>query len=336
MEPIIKVEHLNKTFQTREGTVTAARDISFSIDKGDIFGIIGLSGAGKSTLVRCLNLLERPDAGKVIVNGQDLMGLSDRDLRTARKNIGMIFQHFNLLMQRTVIDNICFPLELNGVKKAAARKRAAELLETVGMSDKAMAYPSQLSGGQKQRVAIARVLAANPEIILCDEATSALDPQTTKSILALLQEINQKFGITIVIITHEMSVIQQICKHVAVLEKGSMVERGSVTDLFRAPKTEAARKLIITTGSKSVEEVKGGHVIRITFDGKSSFEPVIGNITLEFNTPVNILYANTRDLNGSAVGEMILQLPDIEGMAEKMIDYLKERKLGVEVLEDYA
>ncbi len=336
MEPIIKVNHLHKSFQTKEGIVNAAKDISFTIDKGDIFGIIGLSGAGKSTLVRCLNLLEKPDSGEVIVNGSDLCQLSEADLRTARKDIGMIFQHFNLLEQRTVLDNVCFPLELNGMSKKEARKKAMAMLETVELADKAKAYPSQLSGGQKQRVAIARCLGANPKIILSDEATSALDPQTTKSILALLQKINREYGITIVIITHEMSVIQQICHHVAVLDKGDMVERGTVQELFRAPKTEAARKLIITTGSRSVQEVTGKNIIRIIFDGQSSFEPVIGNLALEFNTPVNILYANTKDIDGSAVGEMVLQLPDTEGMAEKMIAYLRERKLGVEVLDDYA
>ena len=220
--------------------------------------------------------------------------------------------------------------------KASARKRALVMLDTVGMPDKAKAYPAQLSGGQKQRVAIARVLAGNPQILLCDEATSALDPQTTKSILSLLQEINQKYGITIVVITHEMAVIQQICHHVAVLEKGELVEQGTVEELFRSPKTEAARKLIISSGSRRIELMDGKRVVRITFDGQSSFEPVIGNVTLEFNTPVNILYANTRDLGGKAVGEMILQLPGTAGIADKMIEYLKARNLGVEELSDYV
>ena len=336
MEPIIRVENLCKTFQTKEGSVDAARNISFTIDKGDIFGIIGLSGAGKSTLVRCLNLLEKPDSGTVLVDGQSLIELPEKELRKARQNIGMIFQHFNLLMQRNVLDNICFPLEIAGMDKASARKRALEMLDTVGMPDKAKAYPAQLSGGQKQRVAIARILAGNPKILLCDEATSALDPQTTKSILSLLQEINRKYGITIVVITHEMTVIQQICSHVAVLDKGELVEQGTVQELFRSPKTEAARKLIISSGSRKIDLMQGKRVIRITFDGQSSYEPVIGNVTLEFNTPVNILYANTRDLGGSAVGEMILQLPDTAGIADKMIAYLKERNLGVEELVDYV
>ena len=244
MEPIIKAEHLSKIFRTDSGEVTALRDISFTIDRGDIFGIIGLSGAGKSTLVRCLNLLERPTSGKVWVGEKDLLELSEQELRRERQKIGMIFQHFNLLMQRNVLDNVCFPLEITGMKKREARKQALQLLETVGLSDKAKAYPAQLSGGQKQRVAIARVLAANPGSLLCDEATSALDPQTTKSILGLLKEINQKYGITIVVITHEMSVVREICSHVAVLDHGNLVESGTVEEIFTSPKTDAARNLL--------------------------------------------------------------------------------------------
>ena len=223
MEPIIRVEKISRTFQTNNGQVEAVQDISFSIDRGEIFGIIGLSGAGKSTLVRCLNLLEKPNEGNIYIEGKNLMELSEKELRKERQDIGMIFQHFNLLMQRNVLDNVCFPLEIAGVSKRKARQRAMELLETVGLSEKAKAYPSQLSGGQKQRVAIARVLANNPKILLCDEATSALDPQTTKSILTLLKEINQKYGITIVVITHEMAVIQEICSRVAVLDHGKLV-----------------------------------------------------------------------------------------------------------------
>lgn len=244
MEPIIRVENISKTFDAKNGQVEAVRNISFSIEKGDIFGIIGLSGAGKSTLVRCLNLLEKPDEGKVYVDGKNLMDLSSKELRKERRDIGMIFQHFNLLMQRNVVDNICFPMEIAGVSREKARKRALEILETVGLSDKAKAYPAQLSGGQKQRVAIARVLANNPKILLCDEATSALDPQTTKSILRFLKEINQKYGITIVVITHEMAVIKEICSKVAVLDDGMLVEQGTVEELFRAPKTREARKLV--------------------------------------------------------------------------------------------
>ena len=244
MNPIIRVDKISKTFQANNGQVEAVKNITFSIEKGDIFGIIGLSGAGKSTLVRCLNLLEKPNKGNVYIDGKNLMELSAKELRRERQDIGMIFQHFNLLMQRNVVDNICFPLEIAGVKKKEARERAMELLETVGLSEKAKAYPAQLSGGQKQRVAIARVLANNPKILLCDEATSALDPQTTKSILNLLKEINQKYGITIVVITHEMAVIREICSKVAVLDHGSLVEQGTVEEIFKAPKTEEAKKLI--------------------------------------------------------------------------------------------
>lgn len=335
MEPMIRVEHISKTFQVNNGQVDAVKDMSFSIAKGEIFGIIGLSGAGKSTLVRCLNLLEKPDEGNVFIDGKNLAELSQRQLRKERREIGMIFQHFNLLMQRNVLDNICFPLEIAGVSKKEAKKRAKEFLEIVGLSEKAKAYPAQLSGGQKQRVAIARVLAANPKILLCDEATSALDPQTTKSILNLLKEINQKYGITIVVITHEMAVIQEICSKVAVLDHGSLVETGSVEELFRAPKTEAAKRLILNEFCH-VKEMKGRHLIRVTFDGKTAFEPLIGNVILEYKTPLNILYANTRTINGNAEGEMILQLPESEEIASHMIAYFKEQELGVEEVETYV
>ena len=242
MNPIIKVENVSKTFHAKSGEVDALQNIDLEIEKGDIYGIIGLSGAGKSTLVRCLNLLEHPTEGKVYVEGRNLLDLSARELRLARRDIGMIFQHFNLLMQRNVVDKICFPMEIAGVSKSEAEEKAFELLETVDMVEKAKAYPAQLSGGQKQRVAIARVLSNNPKILLCDEATSALDPQTTKSILRLLKKINETLGITIVVITHEMSVIQEICTKVAVLEKGRIVEKGTVEELFRAPKTEEAKR----------------------------------------------------------------------------------------------
>lgn len=335
MEPIIRVENLCKTFGIKDGQVDALRDISFDIEKGDIFGIIGLSGAGKSTLVRCLNLLEKPTSGSVYVNGRNLMELSDKELRKTRQNIGMIFQHFNLLMQRNVLDNVCFPMEIAGVDRKQAKQRALELLKTVGLEEKAKAYPSQLSGGQKQRVAIARVLANNPEILLCDEATSALDPQTTKSILSLLKEINKEYGITIVIITHQMSVVQEICSHVAVLDHGSLVESGTVEELFRAPKTMAAKKLILNE-AEQIKEMKGKRLIRVTFSENSAFEPIIGNLTLEYKTPVNILYANTKTINGKAEGEMILQLPEITEVADRMTMYLRDKKIGVEELEDYV
>ena len=331
MEPMIQVENLCKSFSTKSGTVEAARNISFSIEKGEIFGIIGLSGAGKSTLVRCLNLLERPTSGTIRIKGKNLMELPERKLRKERQNIGMIFQHFNLLMQRTALDNVCFPMEIVGISKKEARKKALEYLKIVGLEEKALSYPSQLSGGQKQRVAIARVLASDPEILLCDEATSALDPQTTKFILELIRKINKEYGITVVVITHEMSVVQEICNRVAVLERGVLVESGTVEELFRSPKTEAARRLVFS-GRAQIQKMNGKRLVRVTFKDKSSFEPVIANLVLTYRTPVNILYADTKNIGGSAEGEMILQLPEIEETAEKMIEYLRETNMGVEEL----
>ena len=333
MEPMIQVENLCKRFETKGGTVEAAKNISFSIEKGEIFGIIGLSGAGKSTLVRCLNLLERPTSGPGKVNGKNLTELSEKELRKERQKIGMIFQHFNLLMQRTALDNVCFPMEIAGIGKAEARKKALEYLRIVGLEEKALSYPSQLSGGQKQRVAIARVLASDPQILLCDEATSALDPQTTKAILELIKEINRDYGITVVVITHEMSVVQEICDKVAVLERGSLVETGTVEELFRNPKTDEARKLVFS-GRTQIKEMKGKRLVRVTFREKSSFEPVIANLVLTYRTPVNILYADTKNINGQAQGEMILQLPELEEVADKMIQYLKEINMGVEELKE--
>ena len=331
MEAMIQVENLCKSFSTKSGTVEAARNISFSIEKGEIFGIIGLSGAGKSTLVRCLNLLERPTSGTIRIKGKNLMELPERKLRKERQNIGMIFQHFNLLMQRTALDTVCFPMEIVGISKKEARKKALEYLKIVGLEEKALSYPSQLSGGQKQRVAIARVLASDPEILLCDEATSALDPQTTKSILELIRKINKEYGITVVVITHEMSVVQEICNRVAVLERGVLVESGTVEELFRSPKTEAARRLVFS-GRTQIQEMNGKRLVRVTFKNRSSFEPVIANLVLAYRTPVNILYADTKNIGGAAEGEMILQLPEIEETAEKMIEYLRETNMGVEEL----
>ncbi|MBR3436150.1 MAG: ATP-binding cassette domain-containing protein [Lachnospiraceae bacterium] len=329
MNEAIVVKELTKIFTSKDGDVTAADHISFEVEKGDIFGIIGLSGAGKSTLVRCLNLLEKPTSGEVIVNGQSLETLSKKDLRLARRKIGMIFQHFNLLMQRTALQNVCFPLEIAGVPKKEARARAMEYLRTVGLEDKANAYPSQLSGGQKQRVAIARVLASDPEILLSDEATSALDPETTRSILALLREINEKMGITIVLITHEMAVVQEICRNVLVLENGKLAEEGSVEELFHSPKTEAARRLLVNAG-QPIEKMEGGRFIRLSFQEFSAFEPVIGNAILKFRTPVNVLYADTHRLSGKVNGQMIVELPPDQEIAEQMIAFFREKQLGVE------
>lgn len=335
METIIHVKDVSKTFIGKENTVEALKGINLEIHKGEIYGIIGMSGAGKSTLVRCLNFLEEPTEGTVEVEGKSLASLSDKEMRQMRTQIAMIFQHFNLLMQRTVLDNIGFPLEIIGKSKKEARERAQELLEIVGLSEKAKAYPAQLSGGQKQRVAIARALATNPKILLCDEATSALDPTTTKSILALLKDINKNYGITIVIITHEMSVVQEICTHVAIIDGGYLAETGTVEDVFTAPKTSAAKKLVFQNGG-NYGEMKGKHCIRIVFKENSSFEPVIGNMVLECKAPVNILLADTKDIGGVAHGHMILQLPEDEMIAGRMIHYLKERKLEVEVLDNYV
>ena len=307
--------------------------VSLHIEKGDIFGIIGMSGAGKSTFIRSVNYLERPTGGEVLIDGVNLAECSEKELREIRKDIGMIFQHFNLLMQKNVLDNVCFSLKIAGVKDKEAKERARELLKIVGLSDKEKAYPSQLSGGQKQRVAIARAIANNPKILLCDEATSALDPQTTKAVLELLKQINRDLGITIVVVTHEMSVVQEICDKVAILDEGHLVETGNVETIFAAPKSAQAKRLILGNGN-TMEQMHGKHCIRIVFKENSSYEPVIGNMTLQFKTPVNILYANTRDLNGTAAGEMILQLPEERETAEKMIQYLKERRLSVEEVDE--
>ena len=332
MEPIIQIKNVTKTFIGKDNQVEALKGISLDINKGDIYGIIGMSGAGKSTLVRCLNYLEKPTTGTVVVEDQDLSTLTEAELRKVRTGIAMIFQHFNLLMQKNVLDNICFPLVIAGVSKKQAKKRAVELLQIVGLADKAKAYPGQLSGGQKQRVAIARALANNPDILLCDEATSALDPQTTQSILELLQQINHDYGITIVLITHEMSVVQKICNKVAILEKGHLVETGSVSKIFANPESAVAKKMIFGEDT-SVPKMEGKHLVRIVFSENSSFEPVIGNMILRYKTPVNILHADTKDINGIATGEMILQLPEDEDIAKQMITYLRDCKLTVKEVE---
>ena len=344
MAEMIEVRDLSKTFETDDGKVEALHNINLSIRAGDIYGIIGMSGAGKSTLVRCFNFLERPTSGTVEIEGKDLGAMSEAQLRATRREISMIFQHFNLLMQKNVIDNICFPLVIGGMKKKDAKKRAQELLEIVELSDKASSYPSQLSGGQKQRVAIARALAANPKILLCDEATSALDPRTTQSILQLLKEINKKYGITIVIITHEMSVVREICSHVAIIGEGHLVEQGRVSDIFAHPKTAEAKELILkgsgtdrrTLEDRQKELMKGKCCIRIVFSVNSSFEPVIANMVLKFGQPINILRADTKNVEGIARGEMILSLPDDRKMQEGMKAYLVERGLAVEEVNGYV
>ncbi len=339
----ILIQNVSKTYSTKDGNVQALKNVNLSIDQGDIYGIIGMSGAGKSTLVRCINYLEEPTEGKIFIKGKELGSFSKKELRKQREDIGMIFQHFNLLMQKSVLENICFPLYIHGKKKTEARKRAKELLEIVGLSDKAKAYPAQLSGGQKQRVAIARALASNPKILLCDEATSALDPQTTASILDLLKEINQKFGITIVIITHQMSVVREICSHVAIMKSGEVVEDGKVSEIFTHPKSDVARELIsrdlgndIENTGKVAAKISKGKNVRIVFSENSSFEPVIANMILQFNEPVNILKANTKNVGGVAKGEMILGFQEDSNNVEKMKEYLIERGLEIEEVDNYV
>ena len=329
---MIKLTNITKVFQQGQRQIKALSDVSLHVPAGQIYGVIGSSGAGKSTLIRCVNLLERPTSGTVLVGDQDMTALSESALTKARRQIGMIFQHFNLLMQRTVIDNVCFSLEIAGVKKKEAKERARELLKIVGLENKENAYPVQLSGGQKQRVAIARAIANNPKILLCDEATSALDPETTNAILNLLKDINKRFGITIVVITHEMKVIQEICNKVAILSSGELAETGYVKDIFAEPKTEEAKRLVYQ-GTSMISRMEGKRFVRIVFGEQSSFEPVIGNMILSFNTPINIMGADTRNIGGKAMGEMILQLPEDEGIAEKMIIYLRNRKLVVEEVD---
>lgn len=332
----ILIQDVSKTFETKDGSVQALNHVSLSIETGDIYGIIGMSGAGKSTLVRCMNFLEVPSEGKVLIDGKSLSEFSPKELRKEREKIGMIFQHFNLLMQKNVLENVCFPLYIQGKKKAEARAKALELLEIVGLADRAKAYPAQLSGGQKQRVAIARTLASDPQILLCDEATSALDPQTTSSILELLQDINQKFGITIVIITHQMSVVREICTHVAIMKDGEVKEQGLVEEIFSHPKSQVAKELISKDSGNDVEskkltqsEIQDGEIVRIVFSENSAFEPVIANLILTFHEPVNILKANTKNVGGVAKGEMILQFMSDSTNVPEMKKFLTERGLEI-------
>ena len=332
----ILIQDVSKTFETKDGSVQALNHVSLSIETGDIYGIIGMSGAGKSTLVRCMNFLEVPSEGKVLIDGKSLSEFSPKELRKEREKIGMIFQHFNLLMQKNVLENVCFPLYIQGKKKDEARAKALELLEIVGLADRAKAYPAQLSGGQKQRVAIARALASDPQILLCDEATSALDPQTTSSILELLQDINQKFGITIVIITHQMSVVREICTHVAIMKDGEVKEQGLVEEIFSHPKSQVAKELISKDSGNDVEskkltqsEIQDGEIVRIVFSENSAFEPVIANLILTFHEPVNILKANTKNVGGVAKGEMILQFMSDSTNVPEMKKFLTERGLEI-------
>lgn len=335
MSSILRLEHLKKDYPVGKDYITALSDINLEIESGEIFGIIGASGAGKSTLVRCLNLLEKPTDGHVYFEDVDLATLNAKQLNKARQSISMIFQQFNLLMQRTVLKNVTFPMEIAKVPKEERRKRAMELLELVGLKDKANVYPAQLSGGQKQRVAIARALANNPKVLLCDEATSALDPTTTREVLQLIKEINQKLGITVVIITHEMMVIESICNRVAIIADSRIAELGPVKDIFAKPSTEAGRRLVYPDGERNIE-FGSSRCIRIVFDGRSSFEPVIANMILDCKEPVNIIYANMKNINGTATGEMVIQLPEDDKAYDKVFAYLKARNLSVEEVKGYV
>jgi D-methionine transport system ATP-binding protein len=334
-KPIVELVGLGKVFESKNNVVKALEDINLTIREGEIFGIIGLSGAGKSTLVRCINFLERPTTGAVIFDGEDLGSLRKSQLLRARQSMGMIFQQFNLLMQRNALQNICFPLEIAGVSKKDAKERAKELLEIVGLSDKAKSFPAQLSGGQKQRVAIARALATNPKVLLCDEATSALDPTTTRSILNLLKEINQKLGITVIVITHEMSVIEEICNRVAIIDQSHIAEVGDVEEVFVRPQSKIAKQLVFS-GDTHIDTFVGEHKCRIIFDGRTSFEPVIANMVLECKTPVNILFADTKDIDGKAFGQMVIQMPNDETGRKRIMNYLITNQIPYEEVRDYV
>ena len=333
---MIEIRHLTKRFEGKNGTVVALQDINLTIRDGDIYGIIGMSGAGKSTLVRCINMLERPEEGSVTVGGKAMESLTPAQLRAERREITMIFQQFNLLMQRTCLKNICFPMELSGTPKAQAEQRAKELLELVGLPDKANAYPAQLSGGQKQRIAIARALATNPKVLLCDEATSALDPNTTHSILTLIKDINRKLGITVVVITHQMSVVEEICDHVAILDGGVVVELGEVKEIFANPRTAAARRLVAPNGGSAAHDLSSfapdDHVVRVTFNGSSAAKPLVASLAAEKGILVSVLSADTRDLSGQCYGSMLLKLPKDTEEAKQAAAYMRSQP-GVTVEE---
>ncbi len=332
---MIELKQVSKVFPTEDGDFEALSNIDLTIEDGDIFGIVGMSGAGKSTLVRCINLLERPTSGGVYIDGANLMDMTSAQLRQTRRSISMIFQQFNLLMQRTCLKNICFPMEIAGVPASEAKKRALEYLDIVGLPDKANAYPAQLSGGQKQRIAIARALASNPKVLLCDEATSALDPTTTRSILRLIKDINQRLGITVVVITHEMAVVEEICTHVAILDHGHMVETGKVEEVFSNPKTEAGRKLVFPEGA-NIDQFPVADVVRVVFNGGSSYEPLIASLAIDCGVKVNILGADTRNVNGQAFGSMLLGLPEDKAESAKAMAYLKsQNNVTVEEVPDY-
>ena len=325
---MIRIEGLKKVYGTGAGAVTALNGIDLSILKGDIHGIIGMSGAGKSTLIRCVNRLDTPTEGRILIDGRDILAMNSRDLRATRKRVSMIFQQFNLLMQKTVARNVRYPLEIAGVPRAKANERVKELLEIVGLSHKADAYPAQLSGGQKQRVAIARALASDPEVLLCDEATSALDPMTTQSILSLLKDINERLGITIVVITHEMAVIRQICNRVTIIDGGNIVEEGTVDEVFTHTRSAAGRRLFGVVSSEEKEAPRAA--VRIIFDGDQTDEPVLSNFIIKTGMAVNILSADVHQLKGKQYGQMLLAMPESYADRDRLISGLREMGLTVE------
>lgn len=343
---MLELKHITKTFDTDAGRVKAVDDVSLTINPGEIFGIIGFSGAGKSTLVRCINLLERPTSGNVVIDGTDLTTLSDADLRVVRRRIGMIFQHFNLMPSRTVFDNIALALRHSELDKNAKAKKIEELLALVGLSDKLNAYPAQLSGGQKQRVAIARALANDPKVLLCDEATSALDPQTTHSILKLLKEVNQKLKLTIVVITHQMSVIKEICDRVAVMKTGRIVEEGSITDIFAHPKADLTKEFINTannvkkflgiveSGQLDSEVANGGKILLLTYTGGSAGEPLVVALYERFKVRANIVFGNIDFIQGAALGKLGVVLTGEKESVIQAEEYLKQNGVYVEELKN--
>lgn len=322
---MIEIKNLSKTFKTADSSLDALKNVSLTINDGDIYGIIGMSGAGKSTLVRCINMLERPTEGQILIDGVDMGSLSSKQLRDARRNITMIFQGFNLLMQRNCLKNICFPLELEGMKKEDAKKRALELLEIVGLPDKAKAYPAQLSGGQQQRIAIARALATNPKVLLCDEATSALDPNTTHSILNLIRDINKKLGITVIIITHQMSVVEETCNRVAILDNGTVVEQGEVSTVFAHPQSAAAKRLVFPDASDEIfAPASNEHRIRVVFNGAfATNTPLITKMAMDEGIAANILAASTRCIGDKVYGNMLLGIPGGDNELERASKYLQ-------------
>lgn len=322
---MIEIKNLSKTFKTADSSLDALKNVSLTINDGDIYGIIGMSGAGKSTLVRCINMLERPTEGQILIDGVDMGSLSSKQLRDARRNITMIFQGFNLLMQRNCLKNICFPLELEGMKKEDAKKRALELLEIVGLPDKAKAYPAQLSGGQQQRIAIARALATNPKVLLCDEATSALDPNTTHSILNLIRDINKKLGITVIIITHQMSVVEETCNRVAILDNGTVVEQGEVSTVFAHPQSAAAKRLVFPDASDEIfSPASDEQRIRVVFNGAfATNTPLITKMAIDEGIAANILAASTRCIGDKVYGNMLLGIPGGDSELERASKYLQ-------------